>query len=198
MVQFLTGWKLVCGKLHKGRNVTEPTRRRAGGCGVGCATNGHCSLRSGVHGGCPMPSLCASPLHLSWRMNHLPRLEKQQVKHKQMDSATLRKVPECGRLRAQAAGVGVSVLSQLRLCQALARACASDKRVCCLNLLRSRKGSILFSFQRTGGGAQLGQPSPPARSGREMCRVAESPLETSAGKSPLARVEVSLCLQALL
>lgn len=178
--------------------MTEPMRRRAGGCSIGSATNGLCSLRSGVRGGCLMPSLCARPLRLSRRMNRSPRLEKQQVKHKQMDSATLRKVSQCGRLRAQAAGVGVSVLSQLRLCQALARACASNARVCCLNLLRSRKGLIFCSFQRTGGGTQLGQPSPPARSGRGTCRVAESPLETSAGKSPLARVEVSLCLQALL
>lgn len=28
--------KSACGRLRKGRNMTEPTRR--GGCGVGCAT----------------------------------------------------------------------------------------------------------------------------------------------------------------
>ena len=111
-----------------------------------------------LRGGFLMPLLCARPLRLSRRMNHLPRLEKQRVKCKQMDPAVLRKVSECCRLRAQAAGVGVSVLSQLCLCQALARACALDERGCCLNLLRSRKGVILFNFQRTGAGTQLGQP----------------------------------------
>lgn len=158
MVQFLTGWKSVCGKLHKGRNMTEPTRRRARGCGVGCATNGHCFLRTGTAWGLPDALALCKPL-ASRRMNHWPRLEKQQVKRKQMDPAFLR---NCCRLRAQAAGVGVSVLSQLCLCQALARACSLDKSGCCLNLLRSRKGLILFSFQRTGAGTQLGQPSLPS------------------------------------
>lgn len=97
-----------------------------------------------LRGGFPMPLLCARPLHLSWRRNHWPRLEKQQVKRKQMDPAILRKASECCRLRAQAAGVGVSVLSQLCLCQALARACALDESGCCLHLLRSRNGLIFI------------------------------------------------------
>lgn len=113
-------------------------------------------------GGFPMPLLCARPLRLSRRANHWPRLEKQQVKRKQMDPAILRKVLERCRLRAQAAGVGVSVLSQLCLCQALARACALDECGCCLNFLRSRKGLILCSFQRTGAGTRLRQPSLPS------------------------------------
>lgn len=80
-----------------------------------------------------------------------------------MDPATLRKASECCRLRAQAAGVGVSVLSQLRLCQALTKACNLDERNCCQNLLGSRKGLILFSFQSWGAGTQLGQPLLPSR-----------------------------------
>lgn len=59
--------------------------------------------------------------------------------------------------------MGVSVLSQLRLCQALAKACDLDERNCCQNLLGSRKGLILFSFQSWGAGTQLGQPSLPSR-----------------------------------
>lgn len=106
--------------------------------------------------------LSARPLRLSLRTNHWPRLEEQQVKREQMDPAILRKVSECCRLRAQAAGAGVSVLSQLCLCQALAGASALDESGCCLNLLRSRKGLILFSFQRPGAGTQLGQPSLPS------------------------------------
>lgn len=80
-----------------------------------------------------------------------------------MDPATLRKASECCRLRAQAAGAGVSVLSQLCLCQALAKARDLDERSCCQNLLGSRRGLILFSFQSSGAGAKLGQPSLPSR-----------------------------------
>lgn len=51
-----------------------------------------------LHEGFLMPLLCARPLHLFWRMNHSPRLEKQWVKCKQMDPAILRKASECCRL----------------------------------------------------------------------------------------------------
>lgn len=53
-----------------------------------------------------MPLLCARPLCVPQRMNHLPSLEKQQVKHKQMNPTILRKVSGGCRLRAEAAGVG--------------------------------------------------------------------------------------------
>ena len=52
-VPFLAGWKSVCGKLHKGRNATEPARSRARGRSVGRAAGGHCSLRPGTAWGLP-------------------------------------------------------------------------------------------------------------------------------------------------
>lgn len=98
---------------------------------------------------------------MSRGMSRWPRLEQQQVKRKQMDPAVLRKVSECRRLRAPAAGMGVSMPSQLGLCQALARASALDERGCCLNLLRSRKGLILRGFQELARGS--GSPRSPAQ-----------------------------------
>lgn len=100
--------------------------------------------------------------------------------------------------------MGVSVLSQLSLCQALARACALDERILLSEFAQEQKGLILCSFQRTGAATQLGQHSaqmgqvPPALAGRGMFGAAKSPLDTSTGKIPLAWMEVSLCLQALL